>query len=571
MNEAPQSVERNPEPARVGRSWKRGFRAHSEGFAGAAASIVALALVAASIGLATRDSAADDCPGRVETLTVAAVPEVAPAVAVAARELENSKRATEGSCQRVTVMARAAVDQAAMLRGAGSIQPDVWIPDSSIWVDRVNATQTLPRAQSSIAISPVVLAVSARVAEQLGWPGRNPDFDVLLASGKSRPVRLGIPHPDRSAAIVGAVLGIQATLRSDPEGPATLAATVRAAMTGLPEDSQQLLAKLTGDASLAVPVSEQAVWAHNADIRRTAVVAAYPREAAMALDYPFLVLTRAETARTAAASLLAELRTGSGRDALRAQGFRDVQGAPTAVLTPATGADPTAKAARHVPSAEDARKAVRTAQVVGLGSRLLAVIDVSGSMGEHVPGVAGATRLSLTRDAAAIGLTLYPDDAEIGLWVFSTNLTPSTDSREIVPIGLLGVRSDGVTGRERLGMALTGIRHVPGGSTGLYDTALAAVRAVRNGWNPERVNTVVLLTDGKNEDDSSITLAQLVNTLRQESDKNRPVPVVSIAYGPDSDAHALQAISKATGGRTYLAKDPRNIKAVFLDAVGGRS
>jgi len=551
---------------------QRRLRRHAGPLLGAVASVVAVALVVGSIGLATRDSANGRCPGEPQTLTVVAAPEIASPVAVAARELESRAKAT-GSCQLVTVTARTAAEEAARLGRADSVRPDVWIPDSSIWVDRTAAKNgTLPREGHPVALSPVVLAVSVRVAEQLGWPGRRPDFGLLLASTETRPVRLGLPDPEQSAASIGAVLGMQAAVKSDPHGPATLAAALRAAMKGLPVDSQPLLGRLSGDTSLAVPVSEQAVWAHNAQGGRTRVVAVYPGPAGMALDYPFLVLATADRTRSLAARLLAGLQDEAGTNALDAQGFRDARGTADAVLTVAVGADPSAATETDdVPSAAEVDKAVRTARVVGLGSRVLAVLDVSGSMGEQVRGTNGATRMGLTREAAAIGLTLYPDDAEIGLWVFSTNLTPSTDYREVVPIGLLGARREGVSGRERLGTALAGIRHVPGGSTGLYDTALAAVRAVRNGWNSERVNTVVLLTDGKNEDDSSITLSQLVNTLRRENDEERPVPVVSIAYGPDSDANALDAISKATGGRAYLARDPRQIKEVFLDVVGRRS
>ena len=38
---------------------------------------------------------------------------------------------------------------------------------------------------------------------------------------------------------------------------------------------------------------------------------------------------------------------------------------------------------------------------------------------------------------------------------------------------------------------------------------------------------IVLLTDGRNEDDNSITLTQLINTLGQENDTARPVPVIT--------------------------------------------
>jgi len=81
---------------------------------------------------------------------------------------------------------------------------------------------------------------------------------------------------------------------------------------------------------------------------------------------------------------------------------------------------------------------------------------------------------------------------------------------------------------------------------------------------------VLLLTDGMNDDNNSITLDQLLGTLTAEQDPSKPVPVIAIAFGPDSDVASLQQISKATGGATYLSQDPRQIGEIFLDAVGQR-
>jgi hypothetical protein len=151
------------------------------------------------------------------------------------------------------------------------------------------------------------------------------------------------------------------------------------------------------------------------------------------------------------------------------------------------------------------------------------------------------------------------------LWEFSTDLGPGTDYRELVPIGP-------VEGRHAAQLAgnLAGLRPIPTGSTGLYDTVLAAVQRVRSGYDPTRTNAVVLLTDGANHDAHGIGLAGLLDRLRAESDPSEPVPVISIAYGPDSDAASLRAISDVTGGATYVAADPRTIRSVLLDAIGQR-
>jgi Mg-chelatase subunit ChlD len=113
---------------------------------------------------------------------------------------------------------------------------------------------------------------------------------------------------------------------------------------------------------------------------------------------------------------------------------------------------------------------------------------------------------------------------------------------------------------------------VPNGGTGLYDSILAAVRYVRSGYDPSRVNSVVVLSDGRNEFASAhgITKVQLLTALRKEAEPDRPVRVISVAYGPDSDIAALRSISNVTGGAIYTARNPRDLPVIFRDAIGRR-
>ena len=108
------------------------------------------------------------------------------------------------------------------------------------------------------------------------------------------------------------------------------------------------------------------------------------------------------------------------------------------------------------------------------------------------------------------------------------------------------------------------------GGTGLYDTTLAAVRALRADYDANAINTVVLLTDGRNEDPGSISLNQLLHTLQRERDPSRPLSVIAVGVGPDADARSLRRIVAVTGGRSYVARDPSDIGKVFNDALLSR-
>ena len=197
---------------------------------------------------------------------------------------------------------------------------------------------------------------------------------------------------------------------------------------------------------------------------------------------------------------------------------------------------------------------------------MLTVIDVSGSMDQDAG--QGRTRIELARDAAITALRLYPDSAQIGLWAFSVLLKPPNDWLSLVDLGPLGDDVSGATRRDRLLEQSQTLPTLVGGGTGLYDTTLAAFRTVRAGYDPARVNSVVLLTDGRNEEDpGGIDLDTLLRTLRAEFDPAQPIPIITIGMGPDADLDTLRQISETTGGKAYTALDPNDIETVFLDAM----
>jgi Mg-chelatase subunit ChlD len=323
-------------------------------------------------------------------------------------------------------------------------------------------------------------------------------------------------------------------------------------------------------AGSAVPASEQQVFAANQGRPTPAVLALYSSGPGSVLDYPYAVLTSSSSRERLADRLLTALRGTDGRNALYAAGFRDSSGRAGEALRDTVGLDATRPGIAAPAKPADVATVVAALRSVRQDARLLAVVDVSGSMGTPVPGAGGATRLQLVQSAALRGLSLYPDRSAVGLWAFSTRLHGDDDYRQVLPVTVLGPRGDRSGGRAAVAAAISGIRATDG-NTGLYDTALAAVRSLRRSWQPNHTNAVVLLTDGRNEDPQGISLAQLVRTLRAEQDPSRPVPVISIAYGSDPvAARALALISKVTGGATYTAR-PQNIEQVFLDALGQRA
>jgi phosphoribosyl 1,2-cyclic phosphodiesterase len=80
----------------------------------------------------------------------------------------------------------------------------------------------------------------------------------------------------------------------------------------------------------------------------------------------------------------------------------------------------------------------------------------------------------------------------------------------------------------------------------------------------------MLFTDGKNDDPGSLSLDQAVRALEALRDPARPVRIIALGMGPDVDDTELAKLAQATGGRSYVAKNPGELKEVFINALENR-
>lgn len=499
----------------------------------------------------------DRCEQR-QRLAVTVSPDLAPVLTTLGQRLN----ADEGRCLAVTVTATPPATVLERLQ-AGSVRPpDVWIPDSTLWLTRAKEDKVAAALDApSVATSPLVLAGSRATAQHLQPHGRPTmsDLSARATSGTPGPtVTLGAARlsPER----VGTIIALQAATAARGDARAALAGLLRSASTTDAPPTERLR-DLAGSGLTLVPVPEQAVWAAGAG--GTGPLAIYPATASY--DYPYAVLSKSATVQAAAGAFLDLLAMPSSQTAIRSAGFRDAQGRPGFDLTPERGVDGTQAADTKRLDALSLDQAEHTLAAVKLDARLLAVVDVSGSMAWGVggPRSGGPSRLAIAAEAAGKGMALYPDATQVGLWAFSDASGGRPAYTEVVPTTTLDV-----AGRARLGAGLATLR--PAGDTALYSTTLAAVRAVQGSWVDGRVNAVVVLSDGA-DTERAMSLERLVATLTAERHAARPVPVITVAFGPDADAAALAAISRATGGASYRADDADQVLAVFLDAMGQRA
>ena len=442
--------------------------------------------------------------------------------------------------------------------------PAVWVPDSSLWAARAGDAPL--QGAGSMGSSPVVLATSRAVGDALGWTGTAPSWGHALNTGRP----LAVPDLAASAEGFSALAAVRSSLGGGESADnAVVEAVLAAARTTpiAPADALAAGAAGAADAPL-VPVSEQEVFQTNQGAGNPSLIAVYPTEGSPFLDYPVLrVGERSGTERAAADAVVRVLTSDRARTLIRKAGFRGSDGEAPPGAGEQTGIQKAAPAKLPLDPAEVQGLFARLSSLAK-PSRLLAVFDVSTSM--KAP-VGDRTRATLARDSAKSALALFPDNSAIGLWAFARRLEGDTDWVELVPTRTLAADAGGRSQRDVLAEQLDSIpeRLAPGG-TGLYDTALAAVRAARANYDPAAVTSVVIITDGKDEDEDTIGLDALVQTLRDEVDATRPVKVIGIALGPDADMGALEQIAAATGGDAYSAVDENDLQTVLYDALRQR-
>ncbi|WP_170944564.1 substrate-binding domain-containing protein [Rhodococcus sp. 14-2483-1-1] len=517
---------------------------------------VALLVVVAGGVVVAQKAFGSEC-GDPASYSLAADPAIAPVL----QKIVDGTSAEELDCARIDVTASESGQvSAAVAKGADV--PSLWIPDSSLWVGKtVRSTASLiDLASQSVASTPAVLA--ARKDEV-------PFFDTWLTALKLEGLRIGNPLTNTmsDAAILGAVAEAGSDEKALDSVSAALVPIAQAqAATRGEADPNARLDDVVADGGVAV-VSEQTFLQYQID-NDNDLGATVPPTGSIFLNFPLAVTEpagdRHEAAKSVGTALAAAIESEQGQQALSEAGFRS---ADNAVLDSDRGIGEVT--ALTIADQQAAESTLKQYQVLALPSRALVMEDVSGSMNYS----AGAnTRIAMTVQASETGNRLFPDNASMGLWAFSIGLGGgSQDYKELAPIRRMDEKVGNTTQREVLLQQTRTLPSLVGGGTGLYDTTLAAFRTVQEGYDPDAVNSVIILTDGTNEDPDSISLDELLSTLRTEQDPSKPVVIVTIGITDDADAGVLQQISAATGGSSFVARNPAEIPNVFVNALRSRS
>ncbi|MEO8291614.1 MAG: substrate-binding and VWA domain-containing protein [Actinomycetota bacterium] len=516
-------------------------------------------------------------------------------------------------CVQVVITSKAsggAMD--ALARGwrddVDGLRPDVWTPAGSSWVGLLQqrtAARDRPDLVPAgdlphVAYSPLVIAMPRPMAQALGWPGTaigwNDIYDLSNEpsgwGSAGHPewgaFKLGKTNPNYSTSGLNALIGeyFAATgLSSDLslariEDPKVqdFVRGVESSVVHYGDISLTFLSNLQqaddrGEGLTyisAVTVEEKSVWDYNqgnptgdpatlGDHPKPSVplVAIYPKEGTLISDHPWVTLNAPwvdDGKREASQSFLDWVLAPERQQQFQRFAFRDAEGNPGDLITQQNGLLPAEPAQVLTPPAPEVLDRIQTSWTeLRKRARVLLVIDVSGSMGDPAGG--GKSKLELAKEAAISSLSLFAPDDDVGLWVFTTDITAGSDHQELIPIGPLGPHLD------EFRKQIRGL--VPLNGTPLYTAVHDSVDTMRAQLDPDRINGVVVLTDGRNEDQRNQDLEGLLRYLDSELN----VRVFPIAYGEDADLKTLTRIAQASRAAVYDASDPSTISKVFVSVI----
>jgi Ca-activated chloride channel family protein len=538
------------------------------------------------------------------------------------------QRLVNGQCMNVevrTVNSGTAMAQLGQ-NWPGDDRPDVWSPASSLWLPLAKArgTKLLPDAPTGQFIaSPLVVAMPQPMAEALGWPdskeigwkrlaelARNPRGWADLRHPEWGRFWLGKTNPNLSSSGFNATIATFFAIKGKTTD-LTGADILDPAAQGFVRDIEKSVAHY-GETTLdflknlrraddqdrdgtgrctnshahaltyisAVTVEESSMLAYNdgwatgtapAQVPAekpskpcTKLVAVYPSEGTLYSDHPYIELISMDPAKKPLSKdFLNYLRSGAAQARFHDYGFRGSDAKPSRLVTKENGA----LADRGIvtlglPDGSTLNTILSEwSKNLRKQADILLLIDTSGSMRKPAP---GGSRLGLVQSNVPQFLNELAGTDRVGLWEFNDAY------HSLVPLGPLSEPASGATRRQALSEQIA--RLTPNGGTALYDTVAAAVEQFAP--DPNAINAIILLTDGKNEHDGGLALGDerggLLGKLRPTSDR-LPVRVFTIAYGTEADEQGdngkpgtvLEQISAATAATRYAATDPETIHNVL--------
>lgn len=486
-------------------------------------------------------------------------------------------------------------------QATGSRRPDIWLPSTSLWAGLLEyrtGRDLVSGEDDSITTSPLVIAMPEKMARALGWPEKSLGWSDLRELAATRDwsryghpewghFAMGKDNPRLSSSGLAATIATYYAATRDIGGftEQNLSANadvlkfvrdIESSVTHYSDDSVAFLEKLSisypEPVISAMAIQEQMVYLYNTgglagdapsssgDGPVDPLVAIHPDDGTVLVDHPFLVLRDVDEAKRAVANDFRDfLLSEEAQRKFSEEGFRDHEGGiddEVARVVNSEGRNSPEPRPIDPPSAAQVEHMLRAWEDARRRGSVLLLLDVSKSMTELAdPGATEPqSKWELLEPAVLRGLELLDDDDEVALWTFSED----PNVHEVMPM------SPVKQVREELTQRVSDALRVRGDRTALYKATYRAHEAMRANLDVERINAIVLLTDG-HDTTHDMSLDELLQAIDPEY-LDSSVRIFTISYGKDADRDTLSEIAATSQARHYDARDPHEIDQVFLSA-----
>jgi hypothetical protein len=525
------------------------------------------------------------CQSQTVVATVGVSDDIAPAVRHVGEYFNAQHRTVDGHCAQVRITDEQSATVAAQLSGQkpGGPALDAWVPDSNLWVDVARnspvGAQVVKPTGITVARSPLMIVMPRSVAAQMPAFGTQVGWQFLLPESVGGPatalgLRVDFPDPALSSAGLATLIELQQLLGN---GSAALADFTKfvfnvqvtpAFESGTSLASLVKLAQPPQDGRPVTVTSEQAVVQYDKSHPDQPLAGRYPTQGSYELDYPYVLTSSNSLKLRAAQEFEAALTSSYAQSYVRYEGFRSANGAASGWVSRYGLLTSSPDLAQPAPPGQ-AETALQAWSRLGLGSRDLALIDVSEQMATPVPGT-GATMEQVLAQAASLGMSQFPNSTQMGVWTFASHLNGTLPYKELVPVGPVLGEAGLITRRQQIEQVDQTYRPVAGSPAALYSAILAGYQKMTATYQPRYSNAVLVMTAGIDNDPGDISATTLVNDLRKLYNPKRRVEIIVLMMGNAGSFSALQQISTTTGGQAYEITSPSQITSVFFSALARR-
>ena len=459
----------------------------------------------------------------------------------------------------------------------GTYKPVAWTPSSSLWGRLLNFEADQPYVADdnpSIVRTPLVIAMWEPMAQALGYPKKKIGWADILKLARSNQgwaaygkpqfgaFKLVHTNPDFSTAGLSSVVAEYYAATGKKEG-LTEKDVSGAGARGIVKDiersivhygdttlfiSDQMRKEGPGYASAVAMEEATLVDFNNHRGSQPKLIGIYPEEGTFYSDDPYITLNApwVSAEQKQAADQFQKFLDKEIDPATAAKaGFRpgDLHKQAPSPIDAAHGADP-AQPTRvlGLPEPRTLDLIRRTWREDRKPANVMLVLDTSGSMTEE-------NRLERAKDGLLTFLKSVSPNDRVGLTIFSDKIQP------LVPIGPV---------RQNANQLRSTIQSlIADGGTSIYDATHDGVATVKALNDKERINSVVLLTDGE-DTDSNRSIDEIEQELADQGDSSSRVRVFTIAYsaGAEGAADGLKRIADASGGKSYEG-NTEDIESVY--------